>query len=179
MAREALLIIDMSNDFVHDEGGLTAGKPAQEIVPEIGRKADQFLENGNVVAVCMDAHEEHDPHFEVWPRHNVKGTWGQALYGALHEWYEQHKEDARVLYVPKPDYDAFYETDLHKRLQEHGVQRVHITGACTDICDFLTAHGAYARGYETVAYDQATATFTGNHDTFLKQMKAVFKTEIV
>src|SRR5699024_5630246 len=71
LTREALLIVDMSNDFVHDDGGLTAGKPAQEIVPEIVRKADQFLENDDIVAVCMDAHEENDPHFELWPRHNV------------------------------------------------------------------------------------------------------------
>ena len=35
---EALLIIDMSNDFVDDKGGLTAGKPAQEIVPNIIKK---------------------------------------------------------------------------------------------------------------------------------------------
>lgn len=169
----------MSNDFVHDEGGLTAGKPAQQIVPEITRKADQFLKNGNVVAVCMDAHEENDPHFELWPRHNVKGTWGQQLYGELHEWYERHKEDPHVLYIPKPDYDAFFNTDLHERLQEHDVEKVHITGACTDICDFLTAHGAYARGYQTVVYHNATATFTDNHDLFLKQMNAIFKTEIV
>lgn len=179
LAREVLLIIDMSNDFVHNEGGLTAGKPAQEIVHKIVCKADQFLENGDLVAVCMDAHEENDPHFELWPRHNVKGTWGQELYGELQEWYERHKEDPHVLYVPKPDYDAFHETDLHEHLKEYGVEKVHLTGACTDICDFLTAHGAYARGYQTVAYDNATATFTDNHDTFLKQMNAIFKTEIV
>ena len=29
MAKEALLIVDMSNDFVADEGTLTVGKPAQ------------------------------------------------------------------------------------------------------------------------------------------------------
>ena len=35
MVREALLIVDMSNDFVADNGTLTVGKPAQEIVPYI------------------------------------------------------------------------------------------------------------------------------------------------
>ncbi|HEX7063984.1 MAG TPA: isochorismatase family cysteine hydrolase [Bacillales bacterium] len=178
MGRNALLIIDMSNDFVADEGGLTAGKPAQQIVPEIVARADQFLENDDIVAICMDAHEQDDSHFELWPRHNVKGTWGQELYGELYEWYERNKENSRVLYVPKPEYDAFYETDLHDRLQEHDVDTVHLTGVCTDICDFLTAYGAYARGYQTVAYNKGMATFTDNHDVFLKQMNAIFKTEI-
>ncbi|CAM5193241.1 hypothetical protein UACE39S_04369 [Ureibacillus acetophenoni] len=35
MAKEALIIVDMSNDFVAEDGSLTAGKPAQEIVPYI------------------------------------------------------------------------------------------------------------------------------------------------
>ncbi|WP_193432267.1 cysteine hydrolase family protein [Caenibacillus caldisaponilyticus] len=176
--RNALLIIDMSNDFVHDEGTLTAGRVAQDIVPNIVQLADRFLKNGDVVAFCMDAHEENDPHFQLWPPHNVKGTWGQQLYGALNDWYEAHRRHRDVLFVPKPEYDAFYQTDLDRELKARGVGTVHITGVCTDICDFLTAYGAYARGYQTVVYRDATATFTGQHDLFLKHMNAVFRTEI-
>jgi len=175
---EALLIIDMSNDFVHDEGGLTAGKPAQTIVPNIIKTANEFLKGGNVVAICMDAHEENDPHFELWPRHNVKGTWGQQLYGPLQDWYEENKENPNVIYVPKPEYDAFFGTDLDEKLKERQVDTVHLTGVCTDICDFLTAYGAYSRGYKTVAHSDGMATFTDQHEIFLKQMEAIFKTEI-
>ena len=35
---DALIVVDMSNDFVHDKGGLTAGKPAQDIVDNILNK---------------------------------------------------------------------------------------------------------------------------------------------
>jgi nicotinamidase-related amidase len=175
---ESLLIIDMSNDFVDDNGGLTAGKPAQAIVPKMIEKADEFLKEGNIVVVCMDAHEKNDPHFELWPEHNVKGTWGQELYGPLKDWYEEHKDSAQVLYVPKPEYDAFYGTNLDELLKERDVDTVHLTGVCTDICDFLTAYGAYARGYKTVALSDCMATFTDQHDIFLNQMHAIFKTEI-
>lgn len=72
--KQALLIIDMSNDFVHDEGGLTAGACAQEIVPFIEEKANEFLAAGQSVYICMDAHKENDPHFKLWPKHNVKVT---------------------------------------------------------------------------------------------------------
>ncbi|MFX0560902.1 hypothetical protein TEPIDINF_002337 [Tepidibacillus infernus] len=42
MTNEALVIVDMSNDFVHDNGNLTAGKPAQEIVPYIMQQQRNF-----------------------------------------------------------------------------------------------------------------------------------------
>ncbi|RYM05083.1 cysteine hydrolase [Sporolactobacillus sp. THM7-7] len=179
MSTEALLVIDMSNDFVADNGGLTAGKPAQKIVPYIKDLADRFKRDGKLVVFCMDAHAENDPHFKLWPPHNVKGTWGAKLYGALGEWYETHKEAAGVIFVPKPEYDAFIGTNLDQILQAYHIDTVHLTGVCTDICDFLTAYGAYSRGYRTIAHRGGMATFTGQHDIFLKQMQSIFKTEIV
>lgn len=57
MAKEALLIVDMSNDFVAEHGTLTVGKPAQKVVPYIMDLATRFLAEGNVVVVTMDAHQ--------------------------------------------------------------------------------------------------------------------------
>ncbi|WP_347549767.1 isochorismatase family cysteine hydrolase [Pseudalkalibacillus hwajinpoensis] len=178
MGKEALLIIDMSNDFVHDDGGLTVGEKGQMIVPNIIALADSFLAEGNEIVICMDAHEEEDPHFDLWPVHNVIESWGQKLYGDLERWLEIHKGNALVSYVPKSEYDAFYQTDLENILKSRGVERVHLTGVCTDICDFLTAYGAYARGFKTVAHRSCMATFSNNHDVFIEQMKNIFKTEI-
>lgn len=178
MGREALLIIDMSNDFVSTEGNLTVGKPAQDIVYKIIESANDFLNRDQVVAVCMDAHEKEDAHFELWPAHNVKGTWGQELYGELQEWFIENQHNPNVIYVGKPEYDAFFQTELDEKLKERNVTSVHLTGVCTDICNFLTAYGAYARGFKTVAHRDKMATFTANHDVFLEQMATVFKTEI-
>jgi nicotinamidase-related amidase len=176
---EAFGWIDMSNDFVHEKGTLTAGKPAQEIVPYLIEKANETLERGGVVFIAMDSHQPYDPHFDEWPPHNVVGTWGQELYGGLKEWYEAHKDHPMVVYVPKTQYDAFYETDLEEQLRRRGVKKIHLGGVCTDICDFLTAAGAYYRGFKTVVHRLGTATFTPNHDTFLEHMKLCFHTEIV
>jgi nicotinamidase-related amidase len=178
MTREALLIIDMSNDFVSSEGNLTVGKVGQDIVPTIIEAANDFLSRGEVVAVCMDAHEEEDPHFELWPAHNIKGTWGQELYGELQKWFDENKNHPNVIYIGKPEYDAFFQTDLDEKLRAHNVTTVHLTGVCTDICNFLTAYGAYARGYKTVAHLKMMATFTDNHDLFVKHMETIFKTEL-
>ncbi|MCQ2010037.1 MAG: isochorismatase family cysteine hydrolase [Sporolactobacillus sp.] len=178
MGNEALLVIDMSNDFVDDRGGLTAGKPAQSIVPYIVKLADRFLSEKKPIFFCMDAHEPNDPHFQLWPPHNVKGTWGAQLYGRLGEWFQTHEKDSNVIFIPKSEYDAFIRTDLDQQLKEHRIDTVHLTGVCTDICDFLTAYGAYSRGYKTVAHRKGMATFTNQHDLFLDHMKAIFKTTL-
>jgi nicotinamidase-related amidase len=179
MKNEALLVVDMSNDFVADEGGLTVGKPGQEIVPYIIDLANKFKDNGGHVVVTMDAHAKDDPHFELWPVHNVVGTKGQELFGDLHQWYEQNQEQTNVHYVPKANYNAFHQTNLADLLRKHGVEKVHVVGVCTDICDFLTVAGADAEGFKTVAHKRGMATFTENTEVFLNQMKLCFHTEIV
>lgn len=178
MGNEALLIIDMSNDFIHDNGGLTVGRKGQSVVSNIVSLANSFLSEGKEVVVCMDSHEKEDSHFELWPVHNVKGTWGQELYGDLYHWYEENKTHELVSYVPKPEYDAFFQTNLEELLKVRNVETVHLSGVCTDICDFLTAYGAYARGFKTVAHRSCMATFTAHHDVFLEQMQTIFKTEV-
>ncbi|WP_206832031.1 cysteine hydrolase family protein [Alicyclobacillus fructus] len=177
--REALLIVDMSNDFVHDEGTLTVGKPGQAIVPYIVSLADRVLAEGGVVAICMDEHDPDDRHFRDWPPHNVRGTWGQQLYGDLASWYERHAQHPDVWYVPKQSYNAFYHTGLGDRLRNAGVERVHVCGVCTDICDFLTVAGAYDEGFHASVHRQGCATFTDLGDIFLEHMRRLFHAEIV
>lgn len=179
MKNEALIIVDMSYDFVADDGGLTVGKPGQEIVPYIVSLADQFLESGGHVVIAMDAHEPNDPHFELWPVHNVVGTKGQELYGQLKDWYEANRQNERVHYVPKSNYNAFFKTGLGDKLRSLGVDTVHIVGVATDICDYLTVAGADAEGFKTKVHRRGVATFTDKGEIALEQMKANFHTEII
>lgn len=179
MTKEALLIVDMSNDFVADDGSLTAGKPAQEVVPYIVEKANEFLTNDHIVVVAMDAHEENDPHFELWPAHNVVGTKGQQLYGELFNWFNEHQSNPNILMQPKTNYNAFFKTGLAEKLKALDVEKVHVVGVCTDICDFLTVAGADAEGFKTAIHKRGVATFTDLGDTFINHMKTCFFTEIV
>jgi len=179
MVKEALIIVDMSNDFVADEGSLTAGKPAQEIVPYIVGLANDFINRDQVVVVAMDAHQENDPHFELWPAHNVVGTKGQELYGDLSTWFKENEDNENVMMLPKADYNAFFETGLAKKLREKGVEKVHVAGVCTDICNYLTVAGADVEGFKTAIHKRGSATFTDLGETFINQMKRCFYTEII
>lgn len=179
MTKEALLIVDMSNDFVADDGPLTVGKPAQEIVPYIKELASSFLADGNMVVISMDAHQPNDPHFELWPPHNVVDSEGQQLYGELYDWYQENKDHENVMYSPKTNYNAFFKTGLAETFRSAGVEKVHTVGVTTDICDFLTVAGADAEGFKTAVHKRGVATFTELGDTMLNHMIRCFHTEII
>lgn len=179
MVKEALLIVDMSNDFVADDGPLTVGKPAQDIVPYIQDLATKFLVDGNIVVVSMDAHQPNDPHFELWSPHNIVDREGQELYGSLYDWFQNNKDNKNVIYSPKTNYNAFFKTDLADTFRNAGVKRVHTVGVTTDICGFLTVSGADAEGFKTAIHKQGVATFTDLGDTMLNHMKRCFHTEVI
>lgn len=179
MSKEALLIVDMSNDFVADNGTLTVGKPGQKLVPYIQDLATKFLADGNVVVVSMDAHQPNDPHFELWPPHNIVGTEGQQLYGNLYDWFQDNKDNEHLIYSPKTNYNAFFKTDLAETFRNIGVETVHTVGVTTDICDFLTVSGGDAEGFKTAIHKQGVATFTDLGETMMNHMQRCFHTEII
>ncbi|AZP04407.1 cysteine hydrolase family protein [Jeotgalibaca ciconiae] len=179
VSKEALVIVDMSNDFVADEGTLTVGKPGQDIVPYIEELATQFLANGDIVVVSMDAHQPNDPHFDLWPPHNIEGTKGQQLYGDLYDWFQGHKDHEHLLYQPKANYNAFFQTELAEKLRKLDVKKVHVAGVTTDICDFLTIAGADAEGFQTVIHKRGIATFTDLGEIMVNHMVRCFHTEVV
>lgn len=83
---KALLIIDYSYDFVADDGKLTCGKPGQSIDQAIARKFEAYLTEGNPVFIMMDLHDLNDmshPESKLFPPHNIRGTEGRELYGAV------------------------------------------------------------------------------------------------
>ena len=174
----ALLIVDMSNDFVADNGSLTAGKKAQAIVPNIMKHIEEFKKN-DVIVFCNDTHELGCEHFKLWTPHNVKDTEGIKIYGELGEFLEEHNNDMNVYYLPKTEYDAFYKTDLTDILKALKVEDVYVTGVCTDICVFNTVYGAYKEGFKTNVFKDSVATFTDNQDLFLKHMEMIYKTKII
>lgn len=176
---EALIIVDMSNDFVADDGTLTVGKPAQDIVPYIKKLAQNFIDAHNIVVIAMDAHAKDDEHFNTWPPHNIIGSHGQELYGELLAWHNENKDSDYLIYQPKANYNAFFNTELAESLRNYSVETVHVVGVTTDICDFLTVAGADSEGFKTVIHKRGVATFTENGEMMIEHMERCFQTEIV
>ena len=159
---KALINIDYTYDFVADAGALTCGVPGQRIEGNIAALTKEFIENGDYVVFAIDVHDKDDeyhPETKLFPPHNLRGTSGRDLFGALQGVFEENKDRENVAYMDKTRYSAFAGTDLEIKLRERGITEVHLVGVCTDICVLHTAVDAYNKGFKMVVYKDAVASF--------------------
>jgi nicotinamidase-related amidase len=180
---EALLIIDYTNDFVHDKGALTAGAPAQKLEGPIVRLAERIKQAGGWVILPTDVHRPNDPYHpesRLFPAHNVRGTWGRKLYGRLADWFAENKSSDHVWLMDKTRYSAFAGTDLDLRLRERRVDTLHLVGVDSDICVLHTAVDAYDRDYRLIIHRAAVATpDPAGQKWALNHFKSVLGAELV
>ncbi|USS90739.1 cysteine hydrolase family protein [Fructilactobacillus carniphilus] len=170
--KQALLIIDYTNDFVADDGALTLGKPAQVAEPAIIDLANQFVERGDIVILPTDLHQQDDPYHpetKLFPPHNLKDTWGREFYGRLQPWYNENQSNPNVWEMDKTRYSSFAGTDLDLQLRARGITELHLTGVASDICLLHTAVSAYNLGYQLVIHPKATAGFSPENQEFALQ----------
>ncbi|MBV7506214.1 cysteine hydrolase [Bacillus sp. sid0103] len=162
MELKALINIDYTYDFVAEDGALTCGEPGQKIEGKIVELTKEFIANGEYVVFAIDVHDRGDefhPETKLFPPHNLRGTTGRDLFGALKAVYEMNSQLENVAFMDKTRYSAFAGTDLEMKLRERGVTEVHLVGVCTDICVLHTAVDAYNKGFKIVVYKDAVASF--------------------
>lgn len=160
--KNALLVIDYSYDFAAPDGKLTAGEAGGAIQGAIAEKIREAHGEGTSIFFMMDLHYEedvHHPESQLFPPHNIEGTPGRDLYGAVLEVYEDIKGDANVFFLDKRRYSAFAGTPLDQLLQERGISTVTLTGLVTDICIMHTAVDAYNHGYGIIVPESCVASF--------------------
>src|SRR4051794_36734230 len=148
-ATTALVIIDMQNDFVRDEGTLQVGA-ASATVASIGRLLELARESGMRVVFSQDTHDPGDPEFAIWPEHALRGTWGWEMIDEL-------APRPGELVVQKVRYDAFYGTELDHMLRLWNVQTILLCGTVANICVHYTAASAALRWYDVVVVKDAVS----------------------
>ncbi len=141
-ARTALIVIDMQNDFVDDEGSLQV-PDAAETIPAIADLLARARGVGMRVVFTQDTHREGDPEWRIWPDHAREGSWGWEIVDAL-----APRPDETV--IRKLRYDAFYGTPLDHLLRVWGVTTLVICGTVANICVHYTAASAALRWYDVV-----------------------------
>ncbi|WP_341535019.1 nicotinamidase [Acetobacter sacchari] len=176
-SRDALLIIDVQNDFL--PGGALAVPDGDAVIPLINRLAT--LPFGAVVAT-QDWHPPGHVSFQTsepagpWPQHCVAGTEGAALATGI--------VSAPVALVLRKgrsktvdSYSAFLDNDqvsatgLASWLREVGVERVFVTGLALDYCVSATAIDAKSAGFESVVIVDACRGI-GPYDEALQKLEA-------
>lgn len=159
---KALLIIDYTNDFVAQDGALSAKDPAIALEQNIINLANEFLANGDYVLLPTDLHFKNDtfhPENKLFPPHNLPNTWGHELFGELAAWYTKNKANSKVWQFDKNRYSSFANTNLDNYLRERHLTDIHLTGVVTDICVLHTAIDAYNLNYDVTVHANAVASF--------------------
>lgn len=174
MSKEALLIIDMLNDFVL-KGAPLEVPGTRKIVQNIKREINKARAEGNPVIYVCDTHAQDDKEFFKfgWPTHAVKGTKGAEVVDEL----KPRKGD---FIIQKSSYSGFYNTDLDETLKRLGIDSLRLTGCVTNICVMFTASDAVLRDYKVTVVEDSVAGLTKeDHDAAIRIMKNVLGVKIV
>ena len=168
MANEALIVIDVQNDF--SPAGALAVAAGDAVVPVVNRLIERFEH----VVLTQDWHPERHSSFAsthsgrqpfesidmpygaqtLWPDHCVQGTEGAAFHPGL-EWTKAELVIRKGFRHAIDSYSAFYENDhrtptgLAGYLRERGIGKVTLAGLATDYCVAFSALDAARLGFET------------------------------
>ena len=170
--RQAILIVDMLNDFVRQDGSLSV-PGAQEIIPAVKRELDSSRQAGDVVIFSCDAHALDDLEFKRYPPHAVEGSPGARVIEELAPLPHEHVVHKRRLC-------PFFNTPLAEVLEREKVTRVKVVGVCTHICVMEAVAGLCDRDIPAVVHVDAVADFDPEMaQAALKRMQTVFGAELL
>ncbi len=192
MAAQALIVIDVQNDFC--PGGALAVSGGHEIVPLVNRLIEDF----DHVILTQDWHPAGHSSFAsthpgkqafgtvelpygaqtLWPEHCVQGTLGADFHPDL-VWTKAEMVVRKGFRSAIDSYSAFRENDhttptgLAGYLRERGIGRLTLAGLATDFCVAYSALDARAEGFEvTVQLDASRAIdLGGSLDTMVGKMR--------
>lgn len=193
MAEEALIVIDVQNDFC--PGGALAVEDGDAIVPIVNR----MIEATPHVILTQDWHpgghssfasrHEGKAPFEtiemdygtqtLWPDHCVQGTRGAAFHPDL-DWTRAELVLRKGFRPAIDSYSAFFENDratptgLGGYLRERGIRKLTLVGLATDFCVAYSALDAVKLGFSvTVALEACRAIdLGGSLDAMTDEMKS-------
>lgn len=162
---EAVLVIDMLNDFVY--GKLKCDR-ADNIIPPLQRLLAAARKAGVPVIYSGDAHLPSDFELRVWGEHAMLGTEGAEVIPPLAIQPGDYRVDKRT-------YSAFHETGLDSLLRSLGVEKVLVTGLHTNICDRHTTADAFFRGYEPIVVTDCVDAFDqASHEEGLRYLEMAY-----
>lgn len=170
--REAIIVVDMLNDFVT---GALACDRGKAIVPHLAKFLDEARKVGVPVIFANDCHSPGiDREFKVWGPHAIEGTKGAEVIPEL----KLNKEIDYV--VPKKRYSGFFQTGMDALLRELGVDTVIITGLHAHMCCRHTAADAFQLGYEVEVASDCTDAFTlEDYNIGIKYLKEVYGAKVM
>ena len=169
---KVLVVVDMQNDFI--DGSL--GTPeAQAIVPNVKKKIDEAVANGDLIVFTRDTHWSNYLSTREGKKlpveHCVRGTEGWKIHKDLNPGVYKN---VHIL-----DKFTFGSSELPVLLHEDGVStsydEIELVGLCTDICVVSNALMLKAHFYESMKISVDATCCAGvtpeTHEAALKTME--------
>jgi len=172
MSDTALLIIDMFNDYRHEDGEELAANVA-EILDPLHRLLTAARSHPGVdVLYVNDNHED----FSV----GGEGIVDVALSGSHPELVKPLVPTQGSTFLTKVRHSVFYATALDYLLRQRGVTRLILTGQVTEQCILYSALDGYLRHYDVIVPPDAVAHIDPQlGDAALKMMRRNMGAEII
>lgn len=177
----AVLVIDVQNDFCHDDGylrrilGLDISA-TQEMVVRLEGFLDGARKSNLKVVFIQGIYNnrylsgpfiEKDRVHGLHTERCLEGSWGA-------DFYKVRPLPAEPV-VQKHRYSAFVRTDLDRILQEAGIRTLILTGVTTNVCVESTARDGFMRDYYIVLLSDCTATYSREaHEATLRNISRHF-----
>jgi len=170
MAKSAIIVIDMLNDFVTGSIGCDR---AQRIIPPLQKLLAAAREAGVPVIYSNDSHlPEIDKELKIWGPHAIRGTQGAEVIAEL-------APQPQDFVIPKRRYSGFHGTDLGLLLRELGVDTVVLTGLHVNMCLRHTAADAYFADLSIAVPSDGTEAFTeADYEGGLAYLKQVYAADV-
>jgi nicotinamidase/pyrazinamidase len=166
--KEALLVLDMLNDFVLPGAPLEVPE-TRNVMGTIQQEISRARAAGKLVVYVCDSHAPDDKEFRKfnWAAHAVTGTKGAEIVAEL-------RPGPKDIVIVKDTYSAFYNSRLDEVLKSHGITALRLTGCVTHICVLFTTADAVLRDYAvTVVEDGVAGLDRQDHEAGLRIMKNV------
>jgi nicotinamidase-related amidase len=169
----ALLIIDMINDFEHEDGSelFEHSLPAAHAISELKKRC---ADEGIPIVYVNDNFQEWRASFATTVERVEKGSdEGRKMVELLRPGGDDY-------YVLKPHRSGFYKTPLGLLLDHLDVSHLIITGITTDMCVMQTCHEAHMRGFQlTVPSDCTAAVKIEYHEQALRLIERTTRAHVV
>lgn len=133
---KVLIVVDMQNDFI--TGSL--GTPeAQAIVPNVKKKIEEAVENGDLIIYTRDTHFENyldtNEGKKLPVKHCIEGTSGWEIHEDLlpPEHYKNYWIEDKHTFGSNHIATRLI-LEFHERLLTDEIFDIELVGLCTDIC---------------------------------------------
>ena len=147
----AILVIDMVKDYFDPRRNLKITPHARAIINPIKELTKTFRKNGWPVIFATDSFREDDFIFSGRMKpESLEGTEGAQVIDEL----ERKPGD---LWLPKPRFSAFFQTELVKYLRERHVTLCAVAGIATPFCVLTTALDAICYDFRSVIVSDCSA----------------------